>query len=54
MDALSRRAKKEKRNRILGDIYAVLVYTVLYIPIAVMIAFSFNDQRYNYYWNVRV
>ena len=51
MDALSRRAKKEKRNRILGDIYAVLVYTVLYIPIAVMIAFSFNDQRYNYYWN---
>ena len=35
----------------MGDIYAVLVYTVLYIPIAVMIAFSFNDQRYNYYWN---
>ena len=51
MDAMSRRAKKERRNRILGDVYAILVYAVLYIPIAVMMAFSFNNQRYNYYWN---
>lgn len=51
MEGISRRAKKEKRNRILGDIYAFLVYAILYIPIAVMMAFSFNNQRYNYYWN---
>ncbi len=51
MDTLSKRARKERRNRILGDIYAILVYTILYIPVAVMMAFSFNDQRYNYYWN---
>ena len=49
MSALSKRAKKEKRNRILCDIYAFLVYAILYIPVAVMMAFSFNDQRYNYY-----
>ena len=51
MDGLSLRAKKAKRNRILGNIYSFLVYAVLYIPVAVMIAFSFNNQRYNYYWN---
>ena len=51
MDGLSLRAKKDKRNRILGNIYSFLVYAVLYIPVAVMMAFSFNNQRYNYYWN---
>ena len=51
MAAVSKRAKKEKRNRIIADIYAFLVYAILYIPVAVMMAFSFNDQRYNYYWN---
>ncbi|MBM6829789.1 ABC transporter permease [Anaerotignum lactatifermentans] len=51
MEGVSNRAKKERRNRILGDIYAFLVYAILYIPIAVMMAFSFNNQRYNYYWN---
>lgn len=51
MATVSKRAKKERRNRILCDVYAFLVYAVLYIPIAVMMAFSFNNQRYNYYWN---
>ncbi len=49
--ALTRREKKEKRINILSNIYAFLVYAVLYIPVAVMMAFSFNNQRYNYYWN---
>lgn len=49
--ALTRREKKERRINILSNIYAFLVYAVLYIPVAVMIAFSFNNQRYNYYWN---
>lgn len=49
--ALTRREKREKRINILSNIYAFLVYAVLYIPVAVMMAFSFNNQRYNYYWN---
>lgn len=49
--ALTRREKKEKRINILSNTYAFLVYAVLYIPVAVMMAFSFNNQRYNYYWN---
>lgn len=47
----TRREKKERRMHILSNIYAFLVYAILYIPVAVMIAFSFNNQRYNYYWN---
>ena len=43
--------RKRRRNRIISDLYAALVYTVLYIPVAVMMIFSFNNQRYNYYWS---
>ena len=49
--ALTRREKKERRINILSNVYAFLVYAILYIPVAVMMAFSFNNQRYNYYWN---
>ena len=49
--ALTRREKKEKRINIHSNVYAFLVYAILYIPVAVMMAFSFNNQRYNYYWN---
>lgn len=45
---------KRERRRALGrsisNIYAVLVYAFIYTPIAVMIVFSFNDQKTNYYW----
>lgn len=34
----------------LSNIFAVLVYAFIYTPIAVMVAFSFNNQKYNYYW----
>lgn len=51
MAALSKRMKKQRNLRILSNVYAFLVYAVLYLPVAVMMAFSFNDQRYNYYWN---
>ena len=47
-------SRKRERRRLLGrtagNIYAVLVYAFIYTPIAVMIAFSFNDQKRNYYW----
>ena len=36
--------------RFLSDLYAVLMYAVFYIPVAVMIAFSFNNAQRNYYW----
>ena len=47
--------RKRQRKRMLGkgasNLFAVLVYAFLYTPIAVMMVFSFNDQRINYYWN---
>ena len=46
----SKVARKKRAFRRLGSVYAFLIYVVLYIPVAVMIAFSFNDQKYNYYW----
>lgn len=45
--------KKRRRQKImeaLGNIYAVLMYTLFYIPVAVMIVFSFNDAKRNYSW----
>jgi spermidine/putrescine transport system permease protein len=43
--------RRRKRSfRFLGDLYAILMYAVFYIPVAVMIAFSFNDAQRNYYW----
>ena len=51
MAALSKTQRRKRRIGILGDVYAILIYTVLYIPVAVMMIFSFNDQRYNFYWN---
>lgn len=49
--AVSKVQKKKKAFAILGSVYAVIIYAILYIPVAVMMLFSFNDQRYNYYWN---
>ncbi|MCI8281963.1 MAG: ABC transporter permease [Lachnospiraceae bacterium] len=49
--AVSKVQKKKKAFSILGSVYAVIIYAILYIPVAVMMLFSFNDQRYNYYWN---
>ncbi|MDL2293814.1 ABC transporter permease [Ruminococcaceae bacterium OttesenSCG-928-D13] len=51
MNHLTKVQRKRRALRVLGDVYAVLIYTVLYIPVAVMMIFSFNNQRYNYYWN---
>lgn len=51
MSSLSRIQKKKRRFNIISNVYSILIYTVLYIPILVMMIFSFNDQKYNYYWN---
>ncbi len=42
--------KRRKRLKIGGTLFAFLVYAFIYTPIAVMVVFSFNDQRINYYW----
>ena len=45
--------KKQGRNRqaaALGNVYTFLMYMLFYIPVAVMIAFSFNDAKRNYSW----
>ena len=47
---ISRKRRAEKRAAILGNIYAILMYTLFYIPVAVMIVFSFNDAKRNYSW----
>ena len=51
MASLTKVQRHRKALGILGDVYAILIYAVLYIPVVVMMIFSFNDQRYNYYWN---
>ena len=47
----SKKKKKNNLSNLIGMIYSLAIYTVLYIPVLVMMIFSFNNQRYNYYWN---
>lgn len=51
MAALSKVQKKKRRFQIFSNVYSFIIYAILYIPVLVMMIFSFNDQRYNYYWN---
>lgn len=48
---LSKRMKRKRAGRRLGNLYAVIVFAFIYLPIVIMVIFSFNDQRNNYYWN---
>ncbi len=48
--AATKRMRRQKRNAVFGNIYAVLIYSIFYIPVAIMIAFSFNDAPRNYAW----
>lgn len=47
----SKRLRRKRLGRRLGNCYAFCVFVFIYIPIIVMIVFSFNNQRNNYYWN---
>ena len=49
--SVSKTQKRKIWRELAGTIYSIAIYTVLYIPVVVMMVFSFNDQRYNYYWN---
>lgn len=46
----NRRIQRQKRSKFLSDFYAALIYAMFYIPVVVMIAFSFNDSKRNYAW----
>ena len=46
----NRKLKRQRRSRILGGIYAAIIYALFYIPVLVMIQFSFNDAKRNYSW----
>ncbi|MDD6190763.1 MAG: ABC transporter permease [Firmicutes bacterium] len=48
---LSKRLRRKRAGRRWGNVFAVAVFTFIYIPVAMMVLFSFNDQRTNYYWN---
>lgn len=47
---LSKRLRRKRLGKRLGNVYAVLVYAFIYIPIAIMVLFSFNSQKHNYYF----
>lgn len=50
MSKLGKKKRNQRRNNILGAIYATIIYTIFYIPVIVMVAFSFNDAKRNFYW----
>ena len=46
----NRKLRRQKRNRFFGALYASIIYALFYIPVLVMIQFSFNDAKRNYSW----
>ena len=49
-EKLNRKQKRDRRRKIPWTIFAALVYASFYIPVLVMILFSFNDAKRNYSW----
>ena len=47
---LNRKQKRARIRKIPWTIFAALIYSVFYIPVLVMILFSFNDSKRNYSW----
>ena len=47
---LNRKQKRERIRKIPWTIFAALIYSVFYIPVLVMVLFSFNDSKRNYSW----
>ena len=46
----NRKVLREKRSRFWSSFYAAIIYALFYIPVLVMIQFSFNDAKRNYSW----
>lgn len=46
----NRKILREKRSHFWSSFYAAIIYALFYIPVLVMIQFSFNDAKRNYSW----
>ena len=46
----NRKILREKRSRFWSSFSAAIIYALFYIPVLVMIQFSFNDAKRNYSW----
>ena len=46
----NRKLQRQKRSRFWSNFYAAVIYAIFYIPVFVMIQFSFNDAKRNYSW----
>lgn len=47
---LSKRLRRKRSFDRWSNVFAIIVFLFIYIPIIVMMVYSFNDQRNNYYW----
>jgi len=47
---ISKRIRRQKSLGKLGNIYGTLLLLFIYIPVLIMIVYSFNAQAKNYYW----
>lgn len=47
---MSKRSRRKKIKSFNSKLFSILVYAFLYIPVIVMIIFSFNDQKANTNW----
>lgn len=48
---MNTRTKKKKVTATISKIYVILLFIFIYAPVAIMIAFSFNDSRANVVWS---
>ena len=46
----NRKLLRQKRSSFWSSFYAAVIYAIFYIPVFVMIQFSFNDAKRNYSW----
>lgn len=49
-ETVGRIERKRRSFNLKMTIYSLLVFAFIYLPIVVMVIFSFNDQKRNYYW----
>ena len=47
---MGKRELRKKIKSICSSIFSILVYSYIYIPVIILIIFSFNDQRANTHW----
>lgn len=46
----NKKLRRQRRSQFWGSFYSAIIYAIFYIPVLVMIVFSFNDAKRNYSW----